>query len=76
LARGCGIFAEPAGATALAGLIKAINEGQVSADERIVIINTGNGLKDVASAMKAVAQVGTQPMHVAPDLADLKRVLA
>lgn len=76
LARGCGIFAEPAGATALAGLIKAINEGQVSADERIVIINTGNGLKDVASAMKAVAQVGTQAMHVAPDLADLKRVLA
>ncbi len=54
LARGCGVFAEPAGAAAYAGLVKAINEGLVSPDERIVVINTGNGLKDVASAMKAV----------------------
>ena len=56
LARGCGVFAEPAGATAYAGLVKAINEGLVSPDERIVVINTGNGLKDIASAMKATEQ--------------------
>ena len=76
LARGCGVFAEPAGAAAYAGLLKAINEGLVSRDERIVVINTGNGLKDVASAMKAVEQVGTRPYCVAPDMDDLKRVLA
>ncbi len=76
LARGCGVFAEPAGATALAGLLKAIQQGLVSADERIVVINTGNGLKDVASAMKAVDLVGTQPYRVAPNLDDLKQVLA
>ncbi len=76
LARGCGVFAEPAGATAYAGLLKAIEQGLVSADERIVVINTGNGLKDVASAMKAVNLVGTSPYRVAPDLADLKRVMA
>lgn len=75
LARGCGVFAEPAGATALAGLLKAIQQGQVSVDERIVVLNTGNGLKDVASAMKAVDLVGTQPYRVEPDLADLKRVI-
>jgi threonine synthase len=76
LARGCGVFAEPAGATAYAGLIKAIEQGLVSADERIVVINTGNGLKDVASAMKAVNLVGTQPYRVAPNLDDLKRVIS
>jgi len=76
LARGCGVFAEPAGAAAYAGLLKAINEGLISRDERIVVINTGNGLKDVSGAMKAVEQVGTRPYPVAPDMDDLKRVLA
>jgi threonine synthase len=76
LARGCGVFAEPAGAAAYAGLVKAVNQDLVSPDERIVIINTGSGLKDVASAMKAVERVGTQPHRVAPDLNDLKRVMA
>jgi threonine synthase len=76
LARGCGVFAEPAGAAAYAGLLKAIGEGLVSPDERIVVINTGNGLKDVTSAMKAVEQVGTRPYNVEPNLDDLKRVLA
>jgi threonine synthase len=62
LARGCGVFAEPAGAASYAGLVKAINEGLVSSDEHIVVINTGNGLKDVASAMKAVdLGIGTRP---------------
>ncbi len=75
LARGCGVFAEPAGATAYAGLLKAIEQGLVSPDERVVVINTGNGLKDVAGAMKAVEQVGTQPRRVAPDLENLKRVI-
>jgi len=76
LARGCGVFAEPAGAAAYSGLVKAINEGLISPDERIVVINTGNGLKDVAGAMKAVDRIGTRPYRVAPDLDDLKRVLA
>lgn len=75
LARGCGVFAEPAGATAYAGLLKAINQGMVAPGERVVVINTGNGLKDVASAMRAVGQVGPQPYHVAPNLDELKKVL-
>jgi threonine synthase len=75
LARGCGVFAEPAGAAAFAGLVKAVNRGLVAPNERIVVINTGNGLKDVASAMKAVDLVGTKPYRVAPSLDDLKRVV-
>jgi threonine synthase len=76
LARGCGIFAEPAGAAAYAGLVKAVNEALVSAGERIVVINTGSGLKDVAGAMKAVDRIGSRPYRVEPNLEDLKRVLA
>jgi threonine synthase len=43
-----GVFAEPAGATAYAGLLQAWYDGLVKADETIVVINTGSGLKDVA----------------------------
>ncbi len=54
LARGCGIFAEPAGAAAYAGLVKAVANGTVRRDERIVVLATGSGLKDIASAIKSL----------------------
>lgn len=76
LAGATGVFAEPAGAAAYAGLVNAVEEGLVSADERIVVLNTGSGLKDVAGAMKGVELVGTQPYRVEPDLADLQRLMA
>ena len=76
LARGSGVFAEPAGAAAYAGLVKAVAEGLVSADERIVVLNTGSGLKDVAGAMKGVELSGTQPHRVDANLDDLRRVMA
>ncbi len=76
LARGCGVFAEPAGAAAHAGLIKAVEQGLVAADERIVVLNTGSGLKDVAGVLKGVERAGTQAYRVAPDLDDLRRVMA
>lgn len=75
LARGSGVFAEPAGAASYAGLAKAAAQGLVSPAERIVIINTGNGLKDIKSAMTAVQQAGIHPHPVAPDLADVQRVM-
>jgi threonine synthase len=75
MARGSGVFGEPAGAAAYAGLVKAVNDGLVSAEERIVVLNTGNGLKDVASAMKSVELVGTQPYHIEPNMDDLGRVV-
>ncbi len=75
LARGCGVFAEPAGAAAYAGLLKALDEEIVRPDERIVVLVTGNGLKDVASAMQSVENIGTQPYRVSPDLEDLKHVM-
>ena len=76
LARGAAVFAEPAGAAAYAGLVEAVEQDLVDAGERIVVLNTGNGLKDIQSAMKAVDLVHTQPPHVEPSLEDLKRVMA
>jgi threonine synthase len=75
LARGSGVFAEPAGATAYAGLIKAVATGLVKENEEVVVLSTGSGLKDVASAMKAVAAAGTTPMVVDPTLEALKEAI-
>ena len=76
MARGSGVFAEPAGATAYAGLIKAVDEGLVAATDEVVVLSTGSGLKDVASAMKAVTAAGTTPMVVDPNLEALKQAIA
>ena len=65
-----GIFAEPAAATAVAGLRRAVAEGTVGRRASVVAIITGNGLKDVQSARPAV----TQPFDITPDgdgLADI-----
>jgi threonine synthase len=49
-----GVFAEPAGATAYAGLVKAAGSGVVGNEDPILVLNTGSGLKDVRAAMQAV----------------------
>ncbi|MBI5823628.1 MAG: threonine synthase [Chloroflexi bacterium] len=49
-----GVFAEPAGAAAYAGLVKATGSGAVGGDDPILVLNTGSGLKDVRAAMQAV----------------------
>jgi threonine synthase len=51
-----GIFAEPAGAASYAGLVKAVRKGAVKSDDPILVLNTGNGLKDVSAAMQAVPE--------------------
>jgi threonine synthase len=71
LAQGCGVFAEPAAAAAYAGLVQAVEDGLVAPDERVVVLATGSGLKDIATAIRSVGE----PMIVAPDLADVRRVL-
>jgi threonine synthase len=76
LARGTGVFAEPAGAAAYAGLVKAVHKRWVSSAEKIVVLNTGNGLKDVSGAMQAVEQAGTSPFLVEPDLEAFQQVVA
>jgi threonine synthase len=66
-----GIFAEPAGATAYAGLVRAAAQGLVRGDEPILVLNTGSGLKDVRAAMQAVAAA---PI-IEPTLSAVKKIL-
>jgi threonine synthase len=66
-----GVFAEPAGATAYAGLVKATASGLVGSADPILVMNTGSGLKDVRAAMSAV-----QPAPIIePTLAAVKKIL-
>ena len=71
LARTTGVFCEPAAAAALAGLLAALDEGLVARDERAVLLLTGTGLKDVASASRRVRI----PEPVPPDLEAVERML-
>lgn len=71
LAGQAGVFAEPAGAAPLAGLRRSLQEGTVDPGERIVVLVTGNGLKDVQSAMRAAGK----PQRIDPTLADLQRAV-
>lgn len=72
LARLGGVFAEPAGATAYAGVLQAWCDGLVKADATIVVINTGSGLKDVRAAMEVTGEVRV----IAPTLAAVRAALA
>ena len=47
-----GIFSEPAGATALAGLYEAVKREEVEADDHIVCLVTGSAFKDSVSLGK------------------------
>jgi threonine synthase len=72
LARGSGVFAEPAAAAAYAGLVKAVATGMIPANARVALLITGNGLKDVGAAMKATGQART----IKADLAAVRDALA
>ena len=49
-----GIYAEPAGAAALAGLASAVDQGLVGPDDKVVCLVTGNGFKDLKSIESSV----------------------
>lgn len=71
LARLGAVFAEPAGATAYAGLLQAWCDGLVQADETMVVINTGSGLKDVRAAIEVTGDVRV----IAANLAAVRAIL-
>ncbi len=70
LARETAVFAEPAASTAFAGLLKAAQANRIGKDERVVVVITGSGLKDVSSAIKAAGQAHT----IDPELKAVKAV--
>jgi threonine synthase len=66
-----GIFAEPAGSTSYAGLVKAVSDGLIGPADSVVVVNTGSGLKDVNAAMQAA---GEAPV-IEPTLEAVKKLL-
>jgi threonine synthase len=66
-----GIFAEPAGATSFAGMIKAEESDMIQSDDLVMVVNTGSGLKDVKAAMQAV----TAAPIIEPTLDAVRRVI-
>jgi threonine synthase len=53
LGKTCGVFGEPAGVTGTAGVKKLCEQGILGGNDTVVSVVTGNGLKDVANAIKA-----------------------
>ena len=68
----CGVFGEPAGVTGAAGLKKLCQQGKIPADATVVSVVTGNGLKDVANAIKAVGD----PISIPSDMNLLLKAFA
>jgi threonine synthase len=75
LAATTGVFAEPAAATAYAGLAGAIAEDLVQPEERVVVLSTGTGLKDVAAAMRAVSTAGVEGTVIEPTLEAVEKAM-
>jgi threonine synthase len=67
-----GIFAEPAGAAAYAGLVKARQNGQINPDDAVLVLNTGSGLKDIKTAMQAVPEAPV----IEPTLKAVKAIIS
>jgi threonine synthase len=67
-----GIFPEPAAATPWAAVRQLLHDKKVQADETIVCLVSGNGLKDIASARSATVQ----PQLIDPTLEAVRNTLA
>ena len=72
VARSEGIFAEPACAAPLAGLIHCIRDGKIPIGSKIVVTLTGHGLKDPDNAINVA---GAEPKVIPPELDAVKRIL-
>jgi threonine synthase len=66
-----GVFAEPAAAAAVAGIAAARAQGILGPDADVLAIISGNGLKDIAGALKAVGD----PHDVEPSIDAVSRVV-
>jgi threonine synthase len=71
LSRNTGIFAEPAAATAFAGMLNYKNQNKLDKDSKNVVLLTGSGLKDLNS----VQSVLNMPKAIKPTIDNLKKLI-
>lgn len=66
-----GVFAEPAAATTVAGVAEARRKGLLNEKSNVLAFITGNGLKDITGALKAVGE----PNDVEPSIAAVVKIV-
>ena len=71
LAKEEGIFAEPASAASLAGIIKTYKAGKLKKGDIVVSVLTGNGLKDPDNAIK----ISNSPIKVENNIEEIRKVI-
>jgi threonine synthase len=64
LARQTGVFVEPAAAATYAALVNVVESGGLDVGDRVLLMLTGNGLKDVENAKRATGEA----IRVRPDI--------
>ncbi len=69
LSQNTGLFAEPAAATAFAGMLNYKERKKISKDSKNVVLLTGSGLKDISSLLKELRI----PDAIEPDIKNLER---
>ncbi len=67
-----GVFAEPASAASVAGVLKLAAAGEVKSSDRIVCVLTGHGLKDPQIALDVAKDVVPAPN----DVREVEKILA
>ena len=72
LSRNTGIFAEPAAATAYAGLLSYFKENKLDKNSKNVVLLTGSGLKD----LKSVQSILQMPESISPNIENLKKLIS
>jgi threonine synthase len=68
LAQKAGVFGEPAGVAGVAGVRRAVELGVIHRSESVAIVMTGNGLKDIQSAIRAAGSA----IQVRPDMEEIR----
>ena len=71
LARQAGVFGEPAGVAGAAGVRRAVASGIIGRNESAVLVMTGNGLKDVQSAVRAAGHA----IAVRPEMDEVREAM-
>ena len=71
LARKAGVFGEPAGVAGVAGLQRALASGIILRSESVAIIMTGNGLKDIQSAIRSAGRA----ISIRPEMEEIRNAV-
>jgi threonine synthase len=71
LARKAAVFGEPAGVAGVAGVRRAVEQGLIDPAATVALLITGNGLKDIRSAVQAAGE----PTRIAPELSAVRAAL-